>query len=353
MKPFVTTHAATSFAVKFAFAIAGGLAVASLGVDCDARASELSSFGATFPYLFAKWADAYKKETGNDRIYLPLGSGGKTAIFRATDAPLKLERLAASGLVQWPQVIGAIVPVVNIEGIGPSELVLDGATLAKIYLGEIKTWNDAAIQKLNPNVALPSAAITVVHRSDGSGTTFNFTDYLSKVSPDWSGKVGESTSVAWPVGLGAKGNQAVANYVIETKGAIGYVEYAYAKQDRLTVTKLVNKGGKIVSATMASFEAAAANTDWAHAPGFYQILTNQPGAASWPLTAATFIVMTKQPQDPAAATEALKFFSWAFANGTKAAEDLNYIPIPAAVVTLVKQEWAEQIKGPDGKALLE
>ncbi|MGP0061826.1 MAG: phosphate ABC transporter substrate-binding protein PstS [Beijerinckiaceae bacterium] len=352
MKPSLTTDAVTSFAVKLALAIAAAFTLAGLGIHTDAKASDISSFGATFPFLFAKWADAYKKETGNGRIYLPLGSGGKTAIFRATDAPLKPDRLAANGLVQWPQVIGAIVLAVNLGDIGPGELVLDGPTLAKIYLGEIKTWNDAAIQKLNPNVDLPSAAITVVHRSDASGTTFNFTDYLSKVSPDWSSKVGENTSVEWPVGLGGKGNQAVADYVMETKGAIGYVEYAYAKQDRLTVAKLVNKDGKIVSATMASFEAAAANADWAHAPGFYQILTDQPGAASWPLTAATFVVMPKQPQDPVAATEALKFFSWAFANGAEAAEDLDYIPIPAAVVTLIEQEWAEQIKGPDGKALL-
>jgi phosphate transport system substrate-binding protein len=248
--------------------------------------------------------------------------------------------------------MGGIVPVVNLDGIKPGELTLDGPTLAKIFLGEIKTWDDPAIKKLNPNAKLPSAAIAVVHRSDGSGTTFNFTDYLSKISPDWKSKVGESTSVEWPAGLGAKGNEGVANNVIQTKASIGYVEFAYAKQNKLTYTDLVNHEGKVVEPTMAAFQAAAANADWANAPGFYQILTDQPGAASWPITAATFILMQKKPQDPAAAAEALKFFTWAFSKGGKMAEELDYIPLPENVVGLVKKTWAAEIKGGDGKPLM-
>jgi phosphate transport system substrate-binding protein len=317
-----------------------------------AQAADISGAGATFPYpIYSKWADTYKKETGNGLNYQSIGSGGgikqikaKTVTFGATDAPLKPEELEASGLVQWPQVMGAIVPVINIEGVKSGELLLDGPTLAKIFMGEIKTWDDAAIKKLNPAATLPSQAIAVVHRADGSGTTFNFTNYLSKASADWKSKVGESTAVEWPVGLGAKGNEGVANNVVQTKGSIGYVEYAYAKQNKLTYTDLINKEGKKVAPTMESFQAAAANADWAHAPGFYQILTDQPGVASWPITAATFILIQKQPQDPAAAAEALKFFDWAFANGGKTAEELDYIPMPAAVVTLIKNEWADKIQ---------
>jgi len=324
-----------------------------------AEAADISGAGATFPYpIYAKWADTYKKETGNGLNYQSIGSGGgikqikaKTVTFGASDAPLKAEELTQSGLVQWPMVMGSIVPVVNIEGIKPGDIMLDGPTLAKIFMGEVKTWDDPALKKLNPNVNLPSAAIAVVHRSDGSGTTFNFTDYLSKVLPEWQSKVGENTSVEWPVGIGAKGNEGVANNVMQTKGAIGYVEYAYAKQNKLTYTGLVNKDGKPVQPTMASFQAAAANADWAHAPGFYQILTDQPGAASWPITAATFILMPKQPQDPAAAKEALKFFDWAFTKGGPAAEELDYIPMPTNVVALIKKTWESDIKGTDGKPL--
>jgi phosphate transport system substrate-binding protein len=249
-------------------------------------------------------------------------------------------------------VMGGIVPVVDLDGITPGELTLDGPALAKIFMGEIKTWDDPAIKKLNPSVQLPSAAIAVVHRSDGSGTTFNFTNYLSKVSADWKSKVGENTSVEWPAGIGAKGNEGVANNVMQTKASIGYVEFAYAKQNKLTFTKMVNKEGKTVEPTMASFQAAAANADWANAPGFYQILTDQPGAASWPITAATFILMQNKPQDPAAAKEALKFFEWAYAKGGKMAEELDYIPLPDNVVTLVKKTWAADIKGADGKPLM-
>ncbi|MFZ3178304.1 MAG: phosphate ABC transporter substrate-binding protein PstS [Methylovirgula sp.] len=344
-KPFVWTAVAAAVA---AVAIAG------------AKAADISGAGATFPYpIYAKWADTYKKETGNGLNYQSIGSGGgikqikaATVTFGASDKPLKIDELNASGLVQWPMVMGGIVPVINLPGIAAGELVFDGDTLAKIFLGTITKWDDPAIKKLNPTATLPSAAIAVVHRSDGSGTTFNFTDYLSKVSPDWKSKVGENTSVQWPVGIGAKGNEGVSNNVMQTQGAIGYVEYAYAMQNKLGYADMINEEGKKVAPTSAAFQSAAANADWAHAPGFYQILTNQPGADSWPITASTFILMPKQPKDPAAAAEALKFFSWAYANGGKMAEDLDYIPMPASVVALVKKTWAEDIKGADGKALV-
>jgi phosphate transport system substrate-binding protein len=336
------------------------IAMAAAAAIVGARAADISGAGATFPYpIYAKWADAYKKQTGNGLNYQSIGSGGGikqikagTVTFGATDKPLEPADLEKSGLVQWPMVMGAIVPVITLQGINPGDLVLDGPTLANIFLGTIKTWDDPAIKKLNPSLKLPSTAIAVVHRSDGSGTTFNFTDYLAKVSPTWKANVGESTAVEWPVGIGAKGNEGVANNITQTQGAIGYLEYAYVIQNKLTYTDLLNKEGKKVAPTLASFQSAAANADWAHAPGFYQILTDQPGAESWPITASTFILMPKQPPDPAAATEALKFFSWAFDNGDKTAEELDYIPMPDSVVALIKKTWAEQIKGTDGKALL-
>ncbi len=337
------------------------VAAAAIGVACVcAQAADITGAGATFPYpIYAKWAQTYKEKTGTGLNYQSIGSGGgikqikaKTVTFGATDAPLKADELEQAGLAQWPMVIGGIVPVVNLEGVSDGGLTLDGPTLAKIFLGDIKNWDDAAIQKLNPNLKLPSMAIAIVHRSDGSGTTFNFTDYLSKVSSDWKSKVGGATAVEWPTGIGAKGNEGVANNVIQTKGAIGYVEYAYAKQNKMITTKLVNEAGKTVAPTIPTFQAAAANADWAHAPGFYQILTDQPGAESWPITAATFILMPKQPQDPAAAAEALKFFAWAFADGDKAAQELDYIPLPGSLTKLVKETWAKDIKGPDGKALI-
>jgi phosphate transport system substrate-binding protein len=345
LKPFVWTTLAAA-------AVAVGIA--------GAKAADISGAGATFPYpIYAKWADAYKKETGNGLNYQSIGSGGgikqikaATVTFGASDKPLKADELNASGLVQWPMVMGGIVPVINLSGIKPGELVFDGDTLAKVFLGAITKWDDPAIKKLNPGVTLPSTAIAVVHRSDGSGTTFNFTDYLSKVSADWKSKVGENTSVQWPVGIGAKGNEGVSNNVMQTQGSIGYVEYAYAMQNKLDYADMINKEGKKIAPTSASFQSAAAHADWAHAPGFYQILTDQPGADSWPITASTFILMPKQPKDLAAAAEALKFFSWAYANGGKMAEDLDYIPMPASVVVLVKKTWAEEIKGADGKALV-
>jgi phosphate transport system substrate-binding protein len=323
------------------------------------QAAEISGAGATFPYpIYAKWADAYKKETGDGLNYQSIGSGGgikqimaKTVTFGASDKPLKAEELKKASLVQWPMVMGGIVPVVNLDGVKPGEITFDGPTLAKIFMGVIKTWDDPAIVKLNPGVKLPSAAISVVHRSDGSGTTFNFTNYLSKVSPDWKSKVGEETAVEWPVGIGAKGNEGVANNVQQTKNSIGYVESAYAKQNKLTYGEMINHEGKKVVPDEKSFQAAAANADWKNAPGFYLILTDQPGANAWPITASTFILMPTQPKDAAAATSALKFFSWAYAKGADMAISLDYIPMPANVVTLVKAEWAAEIKAADGKPL--
>jgi phosphate transport system substrate-binding protein len=332
------------------------MAVAPLGT---AFAMDISGAGATFPYpIYAKWADAYKKETGNGLNYQSIGSGGgikqiqaKTVTFGASDMPLKPEDLDKSGLVQFPTVIGGVVPVINVAGVAPGELVLDGATLAKIYLGQITKWDDPAIKKLNPAAKLPSVAIALVHRSDGSGTTFIFTNYLSKVSPDWKSTVGNNTSVEWPAGIGAKGNEGVANNVAQTNGAIGYVEYAYAKQNKLTYTKLVNKDGKPVAPTAASFTAAAANADWIGTPGFSVLLTEQPGAESWPIAGATFILIHKQPPDPAAAAEALKFFAWAYGHGGKMAEELDYVPMPQNVYEAIEKMWATQIKGADGKPL--
>ena len=334
---------------------AGALAALTL----PASAMDISGAGATFPYpIYAKWADAYKKETGNGLNYQSIGSGGgikqiqnKTVTFGASDAPLKGADLESGGLVQFPMVMGGIVPVVNLTGIMPGQLVIDGPTLARIFLGEIKTWNDPAIAKLNPEAKLPSQAIAVVHRSDGSGTTFNFTDYLQKVSADWKSKVGSNTSVEWPVGIGAKGNEGVSNNVGQTQGSIGYVEYAYAKQNKLTYTKMINKDGKTVAPTIEAFQAAAANADWNSVPGYGVILSDQPGVASWPMTAATWILIHKQPQDPAAASEALKFFAWAYAKGAKMAEELDYVPMPAKVASSVEKTWATEIKDASGKPL--
>ena len=246
--------------------------------------------------------------------------------------------------MQWPMVMGAIVAVVNIEGIKPGELVFDGETLANIYLGKITKWDDPAIKKLNPQAKLPSEAIAVVRRSDGSGTTFNFTNFLSKVSSDWKSKIGEATAVEWPVGIGAKGNEGVSANVMQTRNSIGYVEYAYAKQNKLTYTGMVNAAGKTVQPTNETFQAAASNADWAHAPGYYVILTNQPGDKSWPVTASTFILMHKDNADKVAAQEALKFFRWAFAKGGAMAEELDYIPMPENVITLIEKTWETEIK---------
>jgi len=332
---------------------------AAMSAGGVAYATDITGAGSTFAFpILASWADAYKKETNTSLNYQSIGSGGgikqikaKTVTFGASDQPLKVADLEASGLVQWPAIMGAIVPVVNLDGINPGDLVLDGSTLANIFLGKITKWDDPAIAKLNPSVKLPSQAIAVVHRSDGSGTTFNFTNYLSKVSADWKTNVGENTAVEWPVGIGSKGNEGVAAGVSQTKGAIGYVEYAYSKQNKMTFAKMVNHDGKTINPTSAAFQAAAANADWAHAPGFYQILTDEPGDASWPITASTFVLMYKQAVDPAASAEALKFFDWSFTKGAKIAEGLDYVPMPDAVVTLIKKTWATDLKDASGKPL--
>ncbi len=328
--------------------VAAGLVAAST----SAFAADITGAGATFPFpIYSKWADAYKKETGNGLNYQSIGSGAgikqiqaKTVTFGASDMPLKVEQLNKDGLVQWPMVMGAIVAVVNIDGVKAGDLTFDGATLADIYLGRITKWDDPAIKKLNPNIKLPSEAIAVVHRADGSGTTVNFTNYLSKVSADWKSKVGEGTAVEWPAGVGAKGNEGVSGNIGQTKNSIGYVEYAYAKQNKLTYTALINKAGKKVEPTVESFQAAASNADWTHAPGYYVILTDQPGDKSWPITASTFILMHKEPTDKAASAEAIKFFKWAFAKGGKMAEELDYIPMPDNVVKLIEKTMSSDIK---------
>ncbi|MFA5901279.1 MAG: phosphate ABC transporter substrate-binding protein PstS [Hyphomicrobium sp.] len=340
-------------------ALAAALVAGGMFSATTSFAGDISGAGATFPYpIYAKWADAYKKETGIGLNYQSIGSGGgikqikaKTVTFGASDAPLSGKDLADGGLAQFPMVMGGIVPVVNLAGIKPGELVIDGPTLADIFLGKIKMWDDAAIKKLNPDVKLPSAAIALVHRSDGSGTTYNFSYYLAAVSPEWKDKVGVNTSIEWPAGIGAKGNEGVANNVGQTAGSIGYVEYAYAKQNKLTHADMINKDGKHVKPTMASFGAAAANADWASAPGYGVILANQPGAESWPMTAATWILMYKSPQDPTASRDALKFFAWAYAKGDKMAEELDYIPMPDNVAKSVEEMWGKDIKGADGKPI--
>ena len=335
-------------------AILGGLAAIALAASLTgtALAADISGAGSTFIYpLFAKWADTYKTATGTGLNYQSIGSGGgikqveaKTVTFGATDKPLSDDELAKNGLVQFPMVMGGIVPIVNIDGIKPGDLVLDGPALAGIFLGKITSWDDPAIKALNASLTLPTAPIVVAHRSDGSGTTFNFTDYLSKESDEWKTSIGSDTAVEWPVGVGAKGSEGIANTVKQTAGSIGYVEYAYAKQNNLPYASMVNAAGKTVKPTLAGFQAAAANASWKADDGFYQILTNQPGDASWPITAATFVLMYKQPADKATSAESLKFFSWAFEKGDKMAEELDYIPMPENVVKLVKDTWAKDIQ---------
>jgi len=328
--------------------VAAGLVAAST----SAYAADINGAGSSFIYpVLSKWADAYKKDTGNGVNYQSIGSGAgikqiqaKTVTFGATDAPLKADQLEKDGLAQWPMIMGAIVPVVNIDGVKSGELTFDGATLADIFAGKITKWDDAAIKKLNPKVTLPSAAIAVVHRADGSGTTFNFTNYLSKVNADWKSKVGEGTAVEWPVGVGAKGNEGVAANVGQTKNSIGYVEYAYAKQNKLTYTGLVNHAGKSIEPTNEAFQAAAANADWAHAPGYYLILTDQPGDKSWPIVASTFILLHKDATDKAATQDALKFFKYSFEKGGKMAEELDYVPMPEAVIQQIEKTWSSEIK---------
>ena len=344
--------------MKLRIALAVAMA-AMAALPTSVNAADISGAGATFPYpIYAKWADAYKRETGIGLNYQSIGSGGgikqiqaKTVTFGASDMPLKANELEKHGLVQFPTVLGGDVSVANVEGVKAGELKLDGDTLAKIFLGEIKSWDDPAIKTLNPQAKLPPQPIVVVHRSDGSGTTFIWTDYLSKVSTAWKSKVGASTAVEWPVGIGAKGNEGVAQNVLNTKGAIGYVEYAYAKQNKMTTINMANRDGKTVAPNAAAFAAAAAGADWVGTPGFNLILTDQPGAQAWPIAGATFILMHKQPRDPAAVAETLKFFAWAYAKGRTMAEELDYVPMPNTVITAVQKMWSSEIKDMSGKAL--
>ncbi len=319
-----------------------------LGRVTVAAAADISGAGATFPApVYAKWAEAYKKETNIGLNYQSIGSGGgikqieaSTVTFGASDKPLEQKELEANGLVQWPMIIGGVVPTVNVQGVKPGELTLDGPTIADIYLGSITKWDDARIKALNPGLTLPSQAIAPVYRSDGSGTNFLFTTYLSTVSAKFKSDVGADASVSWPTGLGAKGNEGVASMISRTGGAIGYVEYAYVKQNKLTYAKVKNRDGKLVAPEIKSFQAAAAHADWAKAPGYYLILVDQPGADSWPITGASFILMHKQIKDADDALTALKFFSWAYTKGDKMAEELDYVPIPDTVVHMVEQTWS-------------
>ncbi len=337
----------------------GFLLAGALAFGLSAQATDITGAGATFPFpIYAKWAEAYKQQTGSGMNYQSIGSGAgikqiqaKTVDFGATDAPLKADDLAKAGLVQFPAIIGGVVPIVNIEGIKPGELKLTGPLLADIYFGKIKKWNDKAIADLNPGVKLPDENITVVRRSDGSGTTFLWTDYLSKVSPEWKEKVGASTAVAWPEGVGGKGNEGVASYVQRIKGAVGYVEYAYAKRNRMSHVAMKNRDGQFVQPDDTAFQAAAGYADWKAQPGFYQILTDQPGKTTWPITGASFILIPARSDKPASTAEVLKFFDWALRNGQKMAAELDYVPLPENVVKLIADDWKAQVKDAGGKAL--
>jgi phosphate transport system substrate-binding protein len=325
--------------------IAAGMAAAL--VTSFAAAQDATGAGATFPApIYAKWADAYNKATGAKINYQSVGSGAgirqikaKTVDFGASDMPLKDDELAKDGMLQFPTVIGGVVPVVNIKGINPGQIKLTGQVLGDIYLGKITKWNDAALTALNPGVPLPDAAIAVVRRADGSGTSFIFTNYLSKVNAEWKDKVGEGTAVNWPTGAGGKGNEGVAAFVQRLPNSIGYVEYAYVKQNKMTYTLLKNRDGNFVAPDDANFKASAAGADWSKT--FYQILTEQPGKDTWPLSGATFILMYKSPDKPAQAASALKFFDWAFNSGDAMAAELEYVALPAAVKDLVRKQWGE------------
>ena len=334
--------------------------VASLMLAANgAGAADITGAGATFPYpIYAKWADAYRKATGIGLNYQSIGSGGgikqitaKTVDFGASDMPMKPEELDKNGLMQFPAIMGGDVVVYNLKGVASGALSLTGPVIAAIYLGKIKMWNDPVIAKMNPGVKLPAQAISVVHRSDGSGTTFIFVNYLSKVSEEWKAKVGEGTSVAWPAGVGGKGNEGVASYVQRIDGSIGYVEYAYAKQNKLAVAKMTNRDGNVVAPSDDTFAAAAAGADWTKAPGMYLVLTDQPGKSSWPMTGASFILMHKVQAKPENAREVLRFFDWSFKNGAKMADDLDYVPMPEAVVSLIQSAWKAQIKDGSGKSV--
>jgi phosphate transport system substrate-binding protein len=330
--------------------LVAAVAAATVSLTMSAHAANLTGAGGTAIYpVLSKWAAEYAKETGDTVNYQPIGSGGgikqiesKTVLFANTDMPLKPDDVAKQGLVQFPQVIISITPVVHLAGIKPGQLVFDGPTLAQVYLGNIKYWDDAAIKKLNPDATLPHQAITTVHRSDGSGTTFNFTDYLSKVSPDWKSKVGEGTAVNWPNGVGGKGNPGVASYVQQVDGAIGYVEYAYVIQNKLVYTDMVNQAGKRIAPSMDAFQAAAGNADFTKVQDFYLILTDQPGDKSWPITAATYMLLRKDSA-PDQNHLILKFLDWALKKGQADAKALDYVPLPDDVVKQIEDAWSKAI----------
>lgn len=336
-----------------ALALGAAMAVSS------AMAADMTGAGATFPApIYAKWAEAYKTATGNGLNYQPIGSGGgikqikaKTVDFGASDMPLKAEELDAEGLVQFPMVMGGVVPVINLDGVKAGQLKLTGDVIARIYLGKIAKWNAAEIAALNPGMKLPGDDITVVHRADGSGTSFLFTDYLSKTNAEFKTVVGSGTAVKWPAGVGGKGNEGVAANVARIKGSIGYVEYAYAKKNKMEYAQLKNHDGQFVEPAEDAFKAAASGADWAKIAGFAVVLTDQPGKASWPITGATFILMHKTEANSANAKEVLKFFDWSYKNGASMALELDYVPMPAPVIKLVQDSWKAQIKDSTGKAV--
>ena len=339
---------------SFKLSLINAVAVAVVSLPMMSIAQDVTGAGASFPApLYSKWAADYNRATGVKINYQSVGSGAglrqieaKTVDFGASDAPLKDEELAKKGLVQFPTVIGGVVPVVNIKGIAPGQLKLNGQVLGDIFLGKITKWTDPAIKALNPTLPLPDAAISPVRRADGSGTSFIFTNYLSKVNPEWKTKVGEGTAVNWPVGAGGKGNEGVAAFVGRLPNSIGYVEYAYVKQNKMTFAQMRNASGAFVSPEDAAFKAAAAGADWAKS--FYQILTEQPGKDAWPITGATFILMHKVQDKPAQASSSLKFFDWAYKNGDKTADDLDYVPMPANVKAIIEKAWGD-IKDASGK----
>lgn len=325
----------------------------------SATAADMTGAGSTFVYpIAAKWAEVYKKNTGNGLNYQSIGSGAgikqikaKTVDFGASDMPLSTEELDKEGLIQFPIIMGGVVTVINLEGFAPGQLKLNGPVLADIYLGKISKWNDAQILALNPGAKLPAEDITVVHRADGSGTSFLFTDYLAKVNAEFKSNVGAGTAVKWPVGVGGKGNEGVAANVQRLKGSIGYVEFAYAKKNKMAYTQLKNKDGQLVQPSDDSFKSAAAGADWAKTPGFGVVVTDQPGKSSWPITGATFVLMHKTQADAAKGKEVLQFLDWAYKNGGAMASELDYIPMPPAVVALIEGAWKAQIKDASSKAL--
>ncbi len=335
------------------------IGLAAVAYAGTSLAVNITGAGATFPYpVYAKWAEAYKAATGAEMNYQSIGSGGgikqiksKTVDFGASDAPMKPEELALLGLTQFPTVIGGVVPVINVEGIAPGQMKLTGETLAAIYLGKITKWNDPRIAADNNGVKLPDQAVTVVHRSDGSGTSFIYTTYLSQISTDWLRGVGAGTAVQWPVGTGGKGNEGVASYVQRIKGAIGYVEYAYALQNKMTHVQLKNRDGYFVNPEADNFKAAAANAKWDASKGFYEILTNEPGKDSWPISGATFILVYKIQEKSENAQAVLKFFDWSYSNGNKMASDLDYVPLPDNVTKMIRDAWKAQVKDTGGKAI--